>query len=127
MREAARHEQCCIPVSDAAYHHGGRGCDKRVGHSWKYPGGGRGFGSSLDRDVLSGFPRRCLVLLEDCVSTPETFSYLVVLIPMVCFAVIGALGITECIHEGAVVSAWMWTAIFIGSSFLAAWCFWRLV
>src|SRR4051812_31637053 len=51
-------------MPDTAHHHGGMGCDKRVGHGWKYPSGGRGFGSSLGRDVLSGFPHRRLVLWE---------------------------------------------------------------
>jgi hypothetical protein len=61
------------------------------------------------------------------VSTPETFSYLLVLIAMVSFAVIGALGVTESIHEGAVVSVWVWVAIFLGASVVSAWCFGRLV
>ena len=43
------------------------------------------------------------------------------------WAAISALGMTKSVHEADVASAWVWTALYAGSSLLAAWSFERLL
>jgi hypothetical protein len=38
-----------------------------------------------------------------------------------------ALVMIGCVYEGDGVGAWVWAALFFGSSVAAAWCFWGLV
>jgi hypothetical protein len=49
------------------------------------------------------------------------------LLALVSLAVISALAMIASVREGDAASAWMWVAIFLGSSLLAAWLFWRIV
>ena len=38
-----------------------------------------------------------------------------------------ALVMIGCVYEGDGLGAWVWAALFFGSSAVAAWCFWGLV
>jgi hypothetical protein len=49
------------------------------------------------------------------------------LLAMVALAGISALAMIASVREGNASSAWMWVALFLGSSLLAAWVFWRIV
>jgi hypothetical protein len=46
---------------------------------------------------------------------------------MLALAGISALAMIASVREGDDTSAWMWAAMFLGTSLLAAWIFWRLV
>ena len=49
------------------------------------------------------------------------------LLAMTIWAAISALAMTKSVHEADTVSAWVWAAVYAGSSLLAAWCFERLL
>jgi hypothetical protein len=49
------------------------------------------------------------------------------LLAMVALAGLSALAMIASVREGDDTSAWMWAAMFLGTSLLAAWIFWRLV
>jgi hydrogenase/urease accessory protein HupE len=49
------------------------------------------------------------------------------LLVLVSLAAISALAMIASAREGDAASAWMWAAIFVGTSLLAAWLFWRIV
>jgi hypothetical protein len=49
------------------------------------------------------------------------------LVAMTCWAAISALGMTKSVHEADAEGAWVWVALYAGSSLLAAWCFERLL
>jgi hypothetical protein len=54
-------------------------------------------------------------------------SRLGLLLAMTIWAAITALGMTKSVHEADAQSAWVWAAVYVGSSLLAAWCFERLL
>jgi hypothetical protein len=54
-------------------------------------------------------------------------SLLAVVVAMAGLALISVVAVSVSIQEGDVGSACGWAVVFLGATFLAAWCFWRLV
>ena len=50
-----------------------------------------------------------------------------ILVAAASLASASALVMIGCVYEGDATGAWVWAALFFGSSAAGAWCFWGLV
>lgn len=55
------------------------------------------------------------------------FALVSLFVALMGMAVISGFILSECIKEDDAVSAWVWGALFVATSFGATWSFWRVV